>query len=487
MQDSLKSKTIVGVGWSAVDNAAKIGVTFVVSIVLARLLTPDDYGLLGIIQIVTVICTVLINAGFTTALIRKKEVTEDDYNTSFLVNLVISLLLYSFIFLFANAIAVFFGRSELVSLIRVSSVALILGALALVQQTRLTKKIDFKTQTKVTLIASLGSGVIGIFMALIGYGVWALVAQVVIVELLRTILLWYYNRWIPKFYICKDSFHELFGFGWKIMLSNLLDAIWKELYQVVVGKFYSPATLGQYTRSKQFSNLFSSNLTIVVQRVTYPVLSSIQDDSGRLLAAYRRIIKTSMFITVISMFALAAVAEPLIYCLIGPKWHEAAVYLPFICISGSLYPLHAINLNMLQVQGRSDLYLGLEVVKKIILLGPLFVGAIIGIIPMLYTNIGVTVIAFFLNSHYSGKMIGYSSWMQIKDVMPSYLIAILLAVPVFFLKYIPISNWIILFLQIVVGSILFFVICCITEVREYKELKEIVSPYLQKLMKQIKK
>ena len=364
-KQSLKDKTIKGVGWSAIDNVVQTGVTFLVSIVLARILSPDDYGLLGIIAIFTTVCTALINGGFTTALIRKEDATDDDYNTAFIANLVISLVLYGLIFLSAPLIADFFNRIELIALTRVSSLGLIIGALALVQQTRLTKRIDFKSQTKITLVASLTSGIVGIAMALLGFGVWALVAQQLANHSMRTLLLWFVNRWIPKLKFSISSFHELFGFGWKMMLSSVLDTVWKELYQVVVGKFYSPATLGQYTRSKHFSKLLSQNLTNVIQRVTYPVLSNIQDDKERMMIAYRKIIKITMFVTAISMLFLGAISEPLLYCLIGPKWHEAAVYLPLICISSSIYPLHSINLNMLQVQGRSDLFLGLKKKKKI--------------------------------------------------------------------------------------------------------------------------
>lgn len=480
MQESLKNKTVKGVAWSGIDNVARLGVTFLVSIVLARLLTPDDYGLLGIIQIVTVVCTALVNAGFTTALIRKKNATDDDYNTSFIVNLVLSIGIYFVVFVCSPLIADFFRREELVSLIRVTSVGLIIGALALVQQTRLTKRIDFKTQTKVTIVASIGSGIIGIAIALLGYGVWALVAQLLSLEVLRTTLLWYYNKWIPQLRFSSQSFHELFGFGWKIMVSGLLDAIWRELYQVVVGRFYSPATLGQYTRAKQFSNLFSNNLMNVIQRVTYPVLSTIQNEKDRMVSAYRRIIKTTMFVAAISMFALGAISEPLLYCLIGPKWHEAATYLPFICVTGSALPLHAINLNMLQVQGRSDLFLGLEIIKKIIYLGPLFIGAFVGIIPMLAVNIAITVIVFFLNSYYSGKLIGYSSWMQIKDIAPSYGIAVFVAASMFFLKYLPLNNFIILPIQVFVGVVVFVLICKIIQLDEIKEVKSMVFRLLHR-------
>ena len=475
MAESLKHKTIKGLGWSALDNAARYGMQFVIGIVLARLLSPDDYGLLGLTGIFTVVCTSLVNGGFTTALIRKKDATDEDFNTAFICNLGMSLLLYVLIFVCAPLIADFFSREELVALVRVSSLGLIIGALGMVQQTRLTKLIDFKTQTKITIIASAISGAIGIIMAVMGFGVWALVAQQLMSHALRTLQLYIYNRWLPRLRFSIESFHNLFGFGWKMMVSALIDAVWKELYQVVVGKFYSPATLGQYTRGQHYAKLFSHNLTTVVQRVTYPVLSSIQDEPERMVSAYRRIIRTSMFITAVSLFFLGAVSEPLIYCMIGPKWHEASTYLPFICLSSTLYPLHAINLNMLQVQGRSDLFLGLEIIKKVIALAPLFVGAFIGIMPMLWVNILVGIIAYFLNSYYSGRLLGYSSWMQLRDIAPSYGLALVIALSVWFLKYLPLSYWIILPMQITVGTTVFFTLCKVFKMNEYNEIIDILK------------
>lgn len=483
MPESLKDKTVKGVGWSTIDNVSQYAVQFVVSIVLARLLSPDDYGLLGLITIVTAICTTLVNGGFTTALIRKKNANDDDYNTAFIVNLGMSVLLYVIIYFCSPFIADFFRREELVSLTRVSSLGFIIGAFSLVQKARLTKRIDFKSQTKITLSASVVSGVIGIVMALLNFGVWALVAQQLTNQGLRTILLWVVNKWIPQLRFSIESFHNLFGFGWKMMLSGLLDTVWKELYQVVVGRFYSPATLGQYTRGKHFSQMLSSNLTGVIQRVTYPVLSNMQDDKERMVKAYRKMIKTTMFITANSMFFLGAISQPLIYCLIGAKWYEASTYLPLICVTGSFYPLHSMNLNMLQVQGRSDLFLGLEVIKKIIAIGPLCVGAFVGIMPMLYTSILTSIIGFFLNSYYSGKLLSYSSWMQIKDVAPSYGIATFIAISVFFLKYLPLSNWIILPIQILIGVAVFFILCNTLKIPEYKELQGIAILYLKKIRK----
>lgn len=478
-EQSLKDKTVKGTIWSGIDNVAQFGVSFIVSIVLARLLSPDDYGLLGIIAIFTAICQTLIYAGFSNALIRKNDATNDDYNTVFIFNLGMSLLLYVVIFVCSPFIARFFEREQLIDLTRVSSVGMIIGALSIVQQTRLTKRIDFKSQTQITIVASVASGIVGIVMALMGFGVWALVTQQLFSQTIRTILMWYVNKWVPQMRFSYNSFQELFGFGWKLLVSGIIDTVWKELYQVVVAKFFSPATLGQYTRAKNFSTLFSSNLTSVIQRVTYPVLSNMQDDKERMESAYRRIIKTTMFVTAFCMFFMAGISEPLLYCLIGPKWQEASTYLPLICISGSLYPLHAINLNMLQVQGRSDLFLGLEVVKKIIGVAPLAVCIIYGILPMLYVNLLVGFISFLVNSYYSGKFLGYSSWMQIKDVAPSYGVAFMVALSVFFLKYLPISNWIILPLQIIIGIALFFMLS--RKMDEFREIKGMIKPALQKL------
>lgn len=487
MEESLKNKTVKGLGWSALDNAARYGIQFVIGIVLARLLSPDDYGLLGLTGIFTVICTALVSGGFGNALIRKKDVTEDDYNTAFICNLGMSLLLYAVIFPCAPLIASFFERQELIALVRVSSLGLIIGALAMVQQTRLTKRIDFKTQTKITLVSSTISGIVGIIMAVMGFGVWALVAQQLMAHALRTLQLYLYNKWLPRLCFSIDSFHDLFGFGWKLMVTALLDGVWKELYQVVVGKFYNPATLGQYTRAQHYARLFSRNLTSVMDRVTYPVLSSIQDDKQRMVSAYRRIIRSSMFITAVALFFLGAVSEPLIYCMIGPKWHEASTYLPFICISSSLYPLHAINLNMLKVQGRSDLFLGLDIIKRVISLAPLFVGAFVGIMPMLWVNIFVGIIGYYLNSYYSGRMLGYSSWMQLRDIAPSYALAVTIALSVWFLKYLPLSYWIVLPMQIAVGIVAFFTCCQLFKMKEYKEITDILKGRIANPTKQKKK
>ena len=482
-QESLKNKTIKGVGWSAADAFLGQGVTFIVGIVLARILSPDEYGLIGICLIFNTVLNGIVDSGFSNALIRKKEVSDEEYNTMFMTNMAISIFLYVLLFFFTPYVSSFFRRIELTSLLRVTGLILIFNALSITQVTILTKRIDFKTKTKASIVSAIISGIIGILMALCGLGVWALVGQMVSKSLIYTLCLWILNKWLPNFSFSRNSFNYMWGFGWKILVSGLLNNIWNQLYQVVVGKYYSPITLGHYTRAKEYATIFSGNITSIVERVSYPVLSEIQNDKTRMIAAYRKVIKTTMFVTCVCMLGLGAISEPMIYCLIGTKWHQAATFLPLICISMSLYPLHAINLNMLKVQGRSDIFLYLEIIKKPIAIGPICVGIFIGIYWMLIATIITGIISFFLNSYYTGKNLGYSSWQQIKDVTPAFVIALCVAFSMYFFKFLPISYWLILPLQIIVGISVLFIVCGITQNSEFQELKNIILPLFKKLIK----
>lgn len=479
-EQSLKDKTVKGTFWSAADTFLAQGVSFVVGIVLARLLSPEEYGLIGIVTIFITVMLGVVDSGFSNALIRKQNTTNEDYNTLFTFNLVVSIALFGLLFALAPLIAIFFERPQLVELVRVMSLILILQALSIVHNTILTKRIDFKTKTKASVISAVVSGVIGVAMAFAGFGVWSLVVQHLSRQLIYSICLWILNKWWPNPKVSIESLKYMWGFGWKLLVSGLLNNIWNEIYQVVVGKFYNPATLGQYTRSRQYAGLFSSNLTSIIQRVSYPVLAEIQNNQERLVSGYRRIIKTTMFITAILMLSMGAVAEPLIYCLIGPQWYQAATFLPLICISMSLYPLHSINLNMLQIQGRTDIFLYLEVIKKIIAIGPICLGIFVSIYWMLIGTIISGIISFFLNSYYTGKELGYSSWMQLKDVAPSYGTAFLVAFSVFFLKYLSLSYWIILPLQIIIGAVVLYTVCEMRHLPEYLEVKGIVKKFLNK-------
>lgn len=469
--------------WSAADAFLGQGVTFLVGIVLARLLSPDEYGLIGICLIFNTVLCGIVDSGFSNALIRKKDCTDEDYNTMFLTNLGFSIVLYGLLFVCSPLVAHFFGRQELTALVRATGLLLLFNAFSITQVTILTKRIDFKTKTKASLISAILSGIVGIAMAYTGFGVWALVGQMLSKQLLYTLCLWVLNKWWPTLKFSASSFRYMWGFGWKLLVSGLLENIWNQLYQVVVGKFYSPATLGQYTRGREYASIFSSNLSSIIQRVSYPVLSEMQDDKQRMVEGYRRVIKMTMFVTAICMISLGAVAEPLIYCLIGPQWHEAATYLPLICISMSFYPLHAVNLNMLKVLGRSDIFLYLEIIKKIIGIIPICIGIFIDIYWMLVASILIGFVSLYLNSWYTGKALGYTFWKQLRDIAPFFGIAFTIAISVFFFKYLPISNWFILPIQIVVGVVVCIIACRKSQLEEYKEVLNMINPILNKIKK----
>lgn len=483
MSQSLRNKTIKGIGWSAVENITRLGVTFLVSIILARLLSPEEYGLIGILAIFIAIFNTIVDSGFTNALIRKKNATDADYSTVFYTNLVLSVILATVLFFCAKPISIFFERPELVSLTKVMSSIVVINALGIVQRARTTKAIDFKTQTKITFISSIGSGVIGIVMAYIGYGVWALVGQQISNQFLSTLFFWRYNRWKPKLIFSWDSFKDMWAFGSKLLASSIIDTSWKEIYQVVIGKCYNPATLGLYTRAKQFADLCSSNLTSIVHRVSYPVLSSIQDDRERLKSAYQRVIKTTMLPTFVLMLGMASCADSMIYVLIGKQWLRCVPMLQIICTYGMLYPLHALNLNMLQVQGRSDLFLKLEIIKKAIAIGPLLLGIFVDIYLMLAGSLLTSLIAYYLNAYYSGPFLSYSIKEQIKDILPSFGVAIAMALPVYAMSFIPMNPFILFPLQILVGATITISICEATKLPEYLELKGIVMPMINKIIK----
>lgn len=483
MSDSLRKKTLTGVSWSFLDNILGSGITFIVGIILARILTPREFGLIGIISIFIAVFNSIVDSGFSNALIRKTNATQIDYNTAFIFNLILSVILFVGLFLLAPIVSAFFNEPQLVELTRAMSFILLINAFAIVQRTLLVKSIDFKTQTKISIIASVSSGIIGIGMAIMGFGVWCLVAQQISRQLLNTVFLWVFTKWFPSIEFSITSFKELFGFGWKLLVSGVIATIWNELYLIVIGKVYSPSILGQYSRAKQFTDIFASNLTSVIQRVSYPVLSSIQDDNERLKQAYKKVIKSTMFITFVLMLGLAAIAKPMVLVLIGDKWLPSVAFLQIICFSAMLYPLHAINLNMLQVKGRSDLFLILEIVKRTIAIGPILLGVFVGIDSMLWSSVLVGFVAYYLNSFYSGKDLNYGIMEQIKDILPSFLFAIIMALAVWLISFIDASPFIILPIQLVTGITIVFGIGEKTKISEYVEIKGIISLIINKNLK----
>lgn len=479
-QDTLHNRTVRGAAWSFADNILRLGVSFVVGIVLARLLSPDEYGLIGIITIFINVFNGIVDSGFSNALIRKNDAGDTDYNTVFWSNLLVSVVLCVVLFFSAGLIADFFDRPQLKPLTQVMSVIVIINAFAIIQRTLLVKRIDFKTQTKVSFISAISSGILGIAMAYAGCGVWSLVGQQLSAQLLNSALLWIFNRWKPKLEFSVKSFKELFGFGWKLLVAGLINSIWNELYQVVIGKKYTAATLGLYTRAQQFANLFSSNITQVVQRVSYPALSEIQDDKVHLKEAYKRVIKITMLVTFSLMMGLAGAANNFIYCLIGEKWMECVPMLQILCFQMMLFPLHAINLNMLQVQGRSDLFLKLEIIKKIVALVPLLLGIFVGIYWMLIGSVLAGFFAYYLNAYYSGPYLNYSIKEQVRDILPSFIIALSVGILVYLIGFFPLNPYMVLSIQLLIGFITLYLLFKLFKLPEFCELESTLKGIVHK-------
>lgn len=472
---SLKHKTVSGLIWSFIDTIAGQGISFIVGIILARLLAPREFGLIGMITVFIAISESFINSGFSSALIRKKDCTNTDYSTVFYFNLVTGVLFFIILYLSAPAISGFFNEPELKAILQVMGLILIIDSLTIIQRTILTKRINFKLQARISVIASIGSGIIAIAMALNGFGVWSLVAQRIVKQCINSLFLWIWNKWKPLFVFSIKSFKELFGFGSKLLISGLIDTIYKNVYYLIIGKFFSAQELGFYTKASEFKNLPSKNLNSIISRVTYPVLSTLQDDIPRLKNNYQRLIRSVMFITFILMMGMAAVAEPMIHTLIGAKWEPAIIYLQLLCFVGMMYPLHSLNLNMLQVQGRSDLFLKLEIIKKIIAIPTIVIGVIFGIKMMIVGMIVNALIAYYLNSYWSGVKIGYSLKQQVNDILPSFILALTMGVVVYLLeKILPFSHVINLIILIIFGAIFVFVFCEITRFKDYIFTKELV-------------
>jgi O-antigen/teichoic acid export membrane protein len=456
--EQVKSKTIFGFFWSFAELISKQGIQLIVQIVLARLLSPEPFGLIGMITIFIAISMVFVQSGLDQALIREKNPGKEDFSTVFYFNLVISIIVYIIMYLFAPTVAAFFDEPQLVGILRVIMVVVIINAFAVIQRVILIRKVDFKTQTKISLIAGITSGIVAIIMALIGAGVWSLVAQQVIMKFIEMILLIFGNRWIPSPKFNKTLFKRYFNFGYKLLLSGLLDTIYKNIYFVIIGKFYPVTQLGYYTNATKLRDVSSQSVSQAIQKVTYPVFSSIQEDGKRLSASYKRLLKMTAFLNFPFMLGIAAIAPNLIPFLLGEQWIPSVVYFQLLCIAGMLYPIHAINLNILKVKNRSDLFLFLEVIKKLVLTILIFIAVILdyGIEGLIFAAIASSFISLAINTYYSAKEIKYSFLNQLKDMLPSFVLAGFMSVMVYYVKdLLAIHVFINIVIQILLGIILY--------------------------------
>lgn len=420
---SLRKAAITGFVWTFSQQFGNQAIGFIVSLVLARILLPAEFGLIGMIAIFIALGNLFSTAGLSQSLIRSSNFDQEDFSTVFFFNLAASIIVYLILFFLAPLIASFYSAPILAPILKVHSVTFILSALASVQLARLTKKMDFKTQTLVAIPAAIIGGVVGVVMAYAGYGVWSLVWSSLFTTGLSTIQLWFYTKWVPSLVFNFPKFREHFAFGYKLTLSSLLNKVFDNIYLVVIGKYFSAAQVGFYTRAETTKQLPVTNISVALNKVTYPLFVNIQDDDIRLKRVYKQLMQMVVFIVAPVLVILAVLAEPLFRFLFTEKWLPAVPYFQILCATGILYPIHAYNLNLLNVKGRSDLFLKLEIYKKTLIAIAILVTLKFGIIALLYGQVVTSIIAFLINTHYTGKFINYSALDQSRDVLPIIILA----------------------------------------------------------------
>lgn len=447
-KNNLKQQTKKGLYWSFFNQFSNYGMQFCVGIVMARLLSPSDYGITALPGVFLAIAAVFQDSGMAGALIRKPEIEEKDYSTLFLYSIGMGILMYAALFFASPYIASYFETPVLIPLVRVTALTFLWGPITTVQYVILKRKLDFKTPTKISIATKIFSAIVGITMAYMGYGLWALVISGVLSGFLNLILIVWAVRWYPRTGWSNESFKYLWGYGNKMLASSLLETAYSNITPLFVAKYYSPADLGVYNRARNYAIMPSQNVTGVIQNVTFPVLSKMQDDDESLARNYRRMLKTTAFVVFPLMMLLAGLARPLIITMITAKWEACIILLQLLCFSLMWYPIHSINLNLLQVKGRTDLFFRLEVIKKIIGLSILVVTLPLGLVVFCIGGIISSLVCLAVNTYYTGKLINVGYLKQMRDLFPTFFLSLVLFGVILALNQF-ISNYL---LQILVGG-----------------------------------
>lgn len=473
MAETLKHKAVDGVLWRIAEQGGKQAIYFVISVVLARLIMPDQFGMVAMLTVFTAVAGVFIDSGFSTALVRKNDRTQADCSTVYWFNIVISVICYLILFACAPFVARFYGMSELSAILRVSSLGLVIGSLAGVHRTLLSAELDFKALTKFNLLGVILSGAIGIVLAYLDFKVWALVYQGLSMNVITTICVWYKVKWRPSMIVSRQSLKEFFGFGSKLLASGLLDTIYTNIYSIVIGKVYKAADLAFYNRASSLTSLTSTMPTGILQSVTYPALCKLQDDDEALKRGYRRTLRISAFVIFPLCLGVGAVAYPLINVLYTERWMYAATLLSIIVFSRMWHPIHAINLNYLIVKGRSDLFFRLEVIKKI--LGVIILCATVpfGLEAMCYGSIVSSILCLVCNTYYTGKFLNMSIFIQLHDLMPTLLLCAVMYVAARGTAYFMGNDILSLTVSVAVGALIYIGGALLFRFPEVKELKNI--------------
>jgi len=480
---SLKHKTISGVAWSSLERFSVQGIQFVIQIVMARILMPEDYGVIAMLAIFLAVFQSFIDSGFSSALVQKNDRSEVDYATVFYFNIGISIILFLALFFSAPLIAGFYETPILTSVTKIIALNLLINAFGVVPRAKLTILIDFKTQAKASLIAVLISGAIGIWMAYNGYGIWSLVFQSLLNNGINTLLLWMLSKWWPLWTFSIISFKRLFSFGSKLLLSGLLETVYRNLYTLIIGKKFTSQDLGYYSRADQFAQFPSVNFTGIIGRVVFPVMCEVQQDEEQLRTIFYKFLRVSTFIIFPLMFGLAALSEPFIRLVLTEKWMGVVILLQTLCFAYMWYPVHSLNLTLLQAKGRSDLFLRLEIIKKIVGIITLIATIPFGVTVMCVGLICSSVVCLFINACYTKKYLAVGLFQQLKPMFPSLLLSGSMGMFIFFLTQFNISDSFTLVVGVSVGCLYYVGIAALFKIKEWTDMQAIFGTVFRNKLK----
>lgn len=469
--------------WRFMERCGAQGVSFVVSIILARLLNPEAYGTIALVTVFIGILNVFIDSGFGSALIQKKDADDLDFSTVFYFNVGICVVLYILLFLAAPYIAAFYKDSMLTPIIRVLGLKLIISGVKNIQHAYVSRNMQFKRFFFATLGGTIGAACIGIAMAYHGFGVWALVAQHLFNVVVDTIILWVTVKWHPRKMFSLKRLKELFSFGWKLLVSGLLDKVYSNIRQLIIGKMYSTDDLAFYNKGNQLPNLFIDNIDSSIRSILFPVMSAKQNDRETIKRMTRRAMKTSTYIIAPMMMGMVAVAEPMIRLLLTEKWMEAVPYLRIFCITYMFYPIHTANLSAIKAMGRSDLFLKLEVIKKTVGIFVLLLTMRHGVMVMAYSLLVTSVLSQIINSWPNKKLLNYSYPEQLKDIMPGILMAVVMGACVYPVQWLGLSDMLTLLIQVPLGAVIFVVGSILFKLDSFLYLWDIIKNIISKKMK----
>jgi O-antigen/teichoic acid export membrane protein len=454
IDQNLKSTVVSSLFWKLMERGGTQGIQFIIQIILARLLMPEDYGVIVIISVFISIATVFVQTGISTSLIQKKNVDEIDLSSSLLISIIIALIMYFILFIFAPIIATFYNMHVLKIVLRILSLTLFFGAINSIQIAIISRKMLFKKLFFSSLGSIIISGTVGIFLAFYGFGIWALVIQQLINQFTITMILWFTLKWRPQYKFSLVRIKELFNFGWKILASSLIDTFYNNLRSLIIGKIYDSKQLGYYNRGQQFPSLIVTNLNGSIQSVMLPALSSKQEDLIVIKGMVRRSIKISSYLVFPAMIGLAVIAEPMVKVLLTDKWLPAVPFLQIYCLSYSLWPIHTANLQAINALGKSEIFLKLEIIKKVIGFVILFTSLYFGLYAIALGSIVSGLVSAFINAYPNKKLFNYSIKEQIKDIYPPFLLSIFIGAICYLLSFLNINLTLLLAVQILFGLII---------------------------------